>query len=215
MQFSLRRKRRAVSELMGTLIMVTITLVAGFAIFGYVNGQAAVAENQYGQSVANNVNYLQEHFVIVAIQFYYTSNPSTFQYNPCTTISGQQYCNEISVSIYNNGAVGLTLSQIALANVGSTSASGATVPTLSITSTATSTGGTCGSATGSPGSGFAPSQTQPIAINSVPPTVFNVILPSYCSGSLSTSGILDGGSYAVTALASYGNQIVTRITANG
>ena len=76
------RKRRADSEVMGTRLMVAVTLVAGATVFGFVNGQAAASESQYGASVAINVNSLKEHFVILKRaslrgRFYTITNRST------------------------------------------------------------------------------------------------------------------------------------------
>ncbi len=35
-------RRRALSEVIGTVLVASMTLIAGAAIFGYVNGQAGV-----------------------------------------------------------------------------------------------------------------------------------------------------------------------------
>jgi flagellin-like protein len=63
------KKRRAVSELMATLIMVAVTLVAGAATFSFVNGQVGVSANAYGNKVAGNINYLNERVSIAFVNF--------------------------------------------------------------------------------------------------------------------------------------------------
>ncbi len=63
-----------------------MTLVAGGALFGYVNGQAANSENKLGASNAANVNFLNERFVVPQLTFKYTSP-----------------MNQITVYLYNNG----------------------------------------------------------------------------------------------------------------
>ena len=40
--------------------MVAITLLTGFATFGFVNGQVGVSASAYGNQVAGNINYLNE-----------------------------------------------------------------------------------------------------------------------------------------------------------
>ena len=197
------RRRHAISEIVATLLMVAATLVAGTAVFGYVNNQAGVSEGQYGQAVANNVNYLREHFVIVSVQF-----------AGCSTFNGQRYCNQASVAVYNNGAVDLTISQITLKNVTSLAPDGATmVPRMLVTSTAASTSVTCGSSSGS-GAGFTSSPAQPIKQSVVPPSTLTVTLPALVC-TQTNQGILVGASYQVQALGAYGNIVATQVTASG
>ena len=190
--------------------MVAVTLVAGVAVFGWVNGQAATSENALGQNEAKQANYEQESFVIVSVQFS-DSNPSG-----CQVTSGQTYCNQVSVAIYNNGGIGLTIQSIVFSNSTDKSASGVTVPLLSVsltlptpTSTTYTMSYTCGFVTGSSSS---PSPTQPVKKQSVPPTIYTFTLPSACPVS---SGILDGASYTVQVLGLYGNLVTTQVTANG
>jgi flagellin-like protein len=93
------KKRRGLSDLVATVLLVAITLISGAALFGYVNGQAAGSENQLGAANEANVNFLKERFVIVDVNFS-QSNPST----------------SISIWIYNNGVVTLNITQIELYN---------------------------------------------------------------------------------------------------
>ena len=188
---------------MGTLLMVSVTLVAGAAVFGFVNGQAATSEAQYGASVASNVNFLNERFVMVSVQF---SNNFPINPSPCAKSLGQTYCNQVSISIYDNGAVDLTIKQITLKNMTSKSSSGATVPGLSITSDTTSTRATGYACTSS---GIS---STPVKQNAVPPVVFTFTLPACI---LPTSSILVGGSYQIQVLGSYGNVVTAQVTASG
>lgn len=65
MRIKLRKRRAAISEILGSLIMIAITLVAGAAVFGFVNGQAGSSSAAVGNSAANNINFLNEREVIV------------------------------------------------------------------------------------------------------------------------------------------------------
>ena len=107
------KKRKAVSEIMGTLIMVTITLIAGAAVFGWVNGQASNSEGAYGQSVANNVNFLRERFVVVTQSFTGTGT------NGICAGGTHPYleCLGANFWLYNSGQLGFTLSSLQIENL--------------------------------------------------------------------------------------------------
>jgi|SRR5579863_3987355 len=96
-------RKGGLSDLVATVLLVAMTLIAGAALFGYVNGQAANSENQLGKGNANNVNFLNERFVIVDLNFS-LGNPST----------------AVSIWIYNNGAVTLNVTQVELYNASRT-----------------------------------------------------------------------------------------------
>ena len=68
-----------------------MTMVAGFAIFGYVNSQAGVSELSYAQSVGGTMSFLQERFVTSLVT--YTSS-------------------SITVYIYTNGQIPSQFAQI-------------------------------------------------------------------------------------------------------
>ncbi len=68
-------KRKGISELMGTMLLIAMTLTAGFAMFGYVHTQATTSELSYAQSVGGTLSFLQERFVIAVVS--YTSNSVT------------------------------------------------------------------------------------------------------------------------------------------
>ena len=93
-----RRRRVAISEIMGSLLMIGITLIAGAAVFGYVNGQANTSANQVGASQGVNINYLREKESITFVNF-----------DSDTGLS-----NSLSIYTYNNGAVTLTLNGLSI-----------------------------------------------------------------------------------------------------
>ncbi|MDG6909850.1 MAG: hypothetical protein JRN11_07935 [Nitrososphaerota archaeon] len=88
------RRRRAISELVASVLLIAITLITGFAVWGYVDGQAGTTEQAYGQSVGATANYLQEKFVVVSMDLSAGS--------------------AATVWLYNNGNVGLRLVQVRL-----------------------------------------------------------------------------------------------------
>jgi flagellin-like protein len=88
--------RPAVSEVTGTILTIAITLIAGFAVFGYINDQATVSEGQYGQAVAGAVNSVRESFVIIDMSV------------------SQQCTSGVNMWIYNNGEVSLQIVQVLL-----------------------------------------------------------------------------------------------------
>jgi flagellin-like protein len=217
LRLSRGRKRVALSELIGTLIMVAITLIAGAAVFGFVNGQAGTAENSYAANAANNVNYLREHFVLVNVQF-----PDSL--SQCAGTSPNRLCYQIAVSVYNNGNLALTLGEISITSVGTTSAGGTAVPSIIITAlianpaapsiTLSYKGISCGA--GVPTSALSFQGTTPLPVNSVPPNVYTLTLQASNFSCLSASGpFLVGGDYQVQAIGTYGNVVTTQVTANG
>lgn len=217
-------KGRGVSEIIGTMLMIAITLIAGAAIFGWVNGQAGLAEGQYGQSVANNVNYLNEHFEILNAQF-----PSS----SCTGVVPARYCTVLQVSIYNTGIVALSVKSITI--TGSVSSVSGTA--MYVLATQSSTGAYTSSSFSTLIGGCKSSQytytyattevisgttttvvtsdtattTAAIPQNMMPPAVFTITLPQGFLCPL----FLDGSNYQVQVLGSYGNVVTLQATASG
>ncbi len=62
-------KRRGVSQILASLILITITLSVGFGLFGYVNGAVTTAEAVYQNALQLQINELQESFIIAAANF--------------------------------------------------------------------------------------------------------------------------------------------------
>lgn len=77
--------------MISTVLLIAMTMVAGFAIFGYVNAQAGVSELSYAQSVGGTMSLLQERFV-----------PSLVTYT----------ASYITVYIYTNGQIPSQFAQI-------------------------------------------------------------------------------------------------------
>lgn len=93
-------RRRGISELIGSLLTIAITIIAGASVFGYVNGQAGVSERQYGQSVGGTVQFLEERFTVVQLNYTSSSVSSVtiWLYN-----MGQINLSPVQVLLYNNG----------------------------------------------------------------------------------------------------------------
>jgi flagellin-like protein len=88
-------RRAGISELMAAVLTIAITLVAGAALFSYVNSEASNSESQLGNANAANVNFLNEKFTVVNLAI-------------------QANGNNAYIWIYNNGNIALQLGQISL-----------------------------------------------------------------------------------------------------
>jgi hypothetical protein len=186
---SLGHVRAGLSDLMATVLLVAMTLIAGAALFGYVNGQAANSENAVGASNQANVNFLNERFVVVDMAIN-SVGPSA------------------DIWIYNNGNLNLNLEQISLYQASDKQAF------YIVFGNGPSSGG-CGSAS-SPGFGtatylksgtstpfvFGSSGTQ-IPMGSSPIEI-TLQLPTGCSGFASST------TYDFNVLGLYGNIIVAQ-----
>lgn len=96
------RRRSGISEVMAAVITIAITIIAGAALFGYINGEAANSENKLGTANAANVNFLNEHFVVAQIVYdKYPASPSItiYFYN-----SGHVVDNFASIEVFNSSA---------------------------------------------------------------------------------------------------------------
>ena len=235
------RRGRGISELMGTLLMIAITLIAGVAVYGWVNSQAGVSESALGANAVKQANYYKESLVIVSVQFYADTGSGQ---TACTAVGSYTYCDEMAIAVYNNGGVGLTVANIIVLTASSTTTTGGVVPSISLSATYTSPSGwcplgspcsyTCGSASGlippavvnPPSIGFVTGQgasgspSQPVPVDQVPPTIYTLTLPqSVSSGSPcsnpATNWFVDGASYTVQLTGLYGNVVSTQVTANG
>ncbi len=96
-QATKERTKAGLSELIATMMVVAITIASGFAVFSYVNSQAGVSAQQYGNTVTNSISSLGEQFVIVDANF---------------TSSG----NNVTIWIYNNGQINLQPIQVLIYN---------------------------------------------------------------------------------------------------
>jgi flagellin-like protein len=94
---ALRKRRVAVSEVLGSLIMIAVTLIAGVAVFGFINGQAGASSSAVGHSASTNINFLNEKMAVVAEHF-----------AGCST----GHCTSAAFWAYNYGQVAYTLKQL-------------------------------------------------------------------------------------------------------
>ena len=60
-------RRRAVSELVGSIWAIAITLVAGAGVWAYVYTQAGASESAYSSSAGQTNNFLAEKFRVIAM----------------------------------------------------------------------------------------------------------------------------------------------------
>jgi len=185
MKFRRNKKRIAIAEIMGTLIMVAITLIAGAAVFGWINGQAGSSENAYGQSVANNVNFLRESFSVVATQ---------------VGCNGET-CNSLNLTLYNRGDVSLNVSSITIATLPGASPSWS----LSFEASSHIDDGCLVPA-------ITPNQknSSNLPVSTLSYVPYELTIPATCS-----QYMLPGQSYVVTVQGLYSNVIQTQVRAVG
>jgi len=163
-------------------LTIAITLIAGAALFGYVNSEAAVNEKQYGQAVGGTVNFLNERFAVVNMAF-----PTP---------------NSVEIWLYNDGQLNLQVAQITLYD-GSKSQMNLAYPGYSSsTSTGAMNGGFCGSTQNIPAYSLATNPSLPSVSISPGSTPLEITLqlPSGCT---LTSGL----TYNVSVLGVYGNEV--------
>jgi len=195
----LSRDRVAVSELVGTLIMVAITLVAGAAAFGWVNGQASVSEGAYGQNAAAGVNYLQEHFAPI------TSTFTAAGGGACTG----GVCTVANFWVFNNGRVSFTLSTLQIQSAVGASSFLNIIYTPTTFTAYNAAGASLGCSPNTPG--FSVPSTNPVPIGSLSQTPYSVTIAT-CSG---LNDIVVGQGYVITMTGLYGNVVQFQVTANG
>jgi hypothetical protein len=75
------RSKLAVSEIMGAIVLIAITLAIGFAAWAWSASAAASSERSYGTSIGSNINYLKEDFNIVNVNFSSTNKVTVWFYN--------------------------------------------------------------------------------------------------------------------------------------
>ena len=231
MKLSVNRKRVAVSELMGTLIMVSITLVAGAAVFGWVNGQAGTSESAYGVSVSKNVNFLNERFVEVTQTFTGTGGGGA-----CAGGTSPNFqCTGANFWTYNNGQVGFTLYTLQIKNL-TNIPSGAANPAplnirfYSVCSVSSSTCGfvaynKAGTSTLCSNTAVLPTlngfyQTGPaipavLAQGQLSPNPYQITMPTGGTCGAGAQYLYDGITYTFTFTGLYGNTFTTTVTVNG
>jgi len=205
-----KKRRRAVSELIGTLLMVGITLVAGAAVFAFVEGLAGNSESQYGNAVAANINSVNERFTVINVQFA----------SGCHSAGGS--CSSATVTVYNTGDLALTVGSITVTGATS-SLSGVALDAVATQTGTTDYPNSLGCSTGQFSYTYATTTgttttvvtntgttAQPIPQGIVPPAIFTVRLPTG-----PCPQFLAGYSYQFAVLGLYGNSVSYQATASG
>lgn len=85
MKLSAVSRRVAISEVIGSLLSIAVTIIAGAAVFGYVNTQAGTSAVNYANSVGNANNFLAENFKVVDMYFASTTQTGFWLYNTGNT----------------------------------------------------------------------------------------------------------------------------------
>ena len=221
------KKRLAIAEITGTLIMVAITLVAGAAVFGWINGQAGTSESAYGQSVASNVNFLNERFVEVSQSYSGAGTGGVCSGGP------PAQCTGASFWLYNNGQVGFTLYSLKIV-----SQNPSYPMNILFYSVCTASTSNCGfvmynqagtSVVCSNNAGGTPPPPNGIyqnnGVNNIVPALllqnqlsqypYQITMPTAVTCSAGAQYLYDGVAYTFTFTGLYGNIIQTTLTVNG
>ena len=217
MKVSGSRGRRGISEFMGALIMIAITLVAGSAAFGWIILESGTSESAYGNSAAASVNFLNERFTLVAQAYYGTGNTTCPASAFGPNFPGE--CNLASFWLFNTGKVDFTLSSIQLKSLTTSIPPDGNALDIIFTSTGFTVNKpalSCPSNTDA-GDGF------PLAINGfkspgllgqqVLSTPYRISMPT-CTGGIHLF-LFDGTTYMVTLTGLYGNVVTQSFTPNG
>ena len=78
--------RRGVSAVLAETLMIAVALSVGFALWGYVNGVSASAQQAYSQNIVESINQINERYMIahakmstnqVTVYFYNQGNLAT------------------------------------------------------------------------------------------------------------------------------------------
>ena len=194
MKFRVNKRRRAISEIMGALIMVAMTLIAGSAAFGWINGQARTSETQYGNSVAGGVNFLREHYSIVSTQF---SNAGG------AACSGSpRTCTTATFYVFNNGQLTMNISSIIIQPAG-------LAWTLTFKTAAYTQSG-CSIPAISPNQKLSGNLLPVNTLSSGSYSPFSVAIPGCYN-----TGMVVGQSYILTLVGVYGSTVQTQQTVSG
>lgn len=93
-----KRRRLGVSEVMGSVLLMGVTLAVGFAVWAWASNAAIASEKSFGNSVNSNSNCLQMSYTGVDVNFSSTSS------------------SLLTVWFYNNGQSEITLRTIIISN---------------------------------------------------------------------------------------------------
>jgi hypothetical protein len=190
--------------------MVAITLVAGAAVLGWVNGQANTSENVYGASANQGINYLREHFA-----------PVTYTFSGCS--GSPRTCSGANFWVFNNGQLVLSLASVQIKNA--TDGTPRNLVNIAYNSTGTKAGFTsysdnagktrqCSlSVSNSVFSGPGLWGASAVPIGTLATSPYSVTVPtSTCSG-VNTFQV--GQNYVITMTGVFGNVVQLQVSANG
>ena len=90
-----RKRSRAVTPIVATILLIAVTLISGMAVFSYVNSEAGSSERALGTATASYLNSLNERFLIVNANF---------------------SSNKVTIWFYNNGNLTTKIQQIIVYN---------------------------------------------------------------------------------------------------
>ena len=90
------------SEVIGSILLLSVTLVVGFAAWAWASGAAQSSELNFGNAVSCNIQYLKEAFVIVNVNF---SSSSTLP-----------SAGTVTVWLYNNGNTTVYIKEMWISN---------------------------------------------------------------------------------------------------
>lgn len=93
-----RSRRRGIAELVATVLAIAVTVIAGAAVFGFVNSQAAQSESALASNAGSTNSFLSEHFGIIDMYFGSTSSATFWVYN-----TGSVALSVFSVRFYGSG----------------------------------------------------------------------------------------------------------------
>ncbi len=93
-------RRPALSELLGAVLSIAITLTAGAAVFGFASAQAVRSESQIGNGAQASVGFLQERFVLFDLSFGTPTQVTAWLYN-----SGQIQLQPVQVRLYDSAGL--------------------------------------------------------------------------------------------------------------
>lgn len=173
------------------MLTAAITLVAGAAIFGYVNSQAGTASQAYGQQVGNSIQYLEEKFTVIDMSWTSSTSVTIWIYN-----TGNIQLSLLQVRIYDSaGLVNLLYNY--------SSASGSTVNRVfDLKSTSSDHCGISASGYESPGLTGSGSFADPISYTGT----IQLTIPSAATGCPSYGQTFNSGTtYLVDVVGLYGN----------
>ncbi|MCL5318286.1 MAG: hypothetical protein M1503_08530 [Thaumarchaeota archaeon] len=89
--------------MLASIIMISITLAGGMMVWSFVNTTSAQVTDAYGQTVSNDINGLNEDFIITNVSF----NPTN---------------HTVTIWFYNNGAMATKIQQILIWSSSNTTA---------------------------------------------------------------------------------------------